>query len=259
MAEEDLEQNIQRAIELILAKQQNKEVPLRFVALTGSGISKGSGIPTFRGEDGLWKNYNVMELATPQAFRKNPQLVWEWYAWRIGLILEKSPNPAHHALATLEKEKLLSWVITQNVDNLHQRAGTQNLLQVHGNIFRAWCMHCGFEKQLVKAPREPPQCSRCQNLLRPGVVWFGESLDHSILAKCLQILTQECDVLLVVGTSGVVYPVADFPRVAKQHGAILLEFNLTETPISLIADYRFSAPAEKTLPSFTETLLKAVH
>ncbi|NHJ31333.1 MAG: NAD-dependent protein deacylase, partial [Asgard group archaeon] len=128
------ETSLTAAINAVKQLLKEREEPLRIVALTGSGISKGSGIPTFRGKDGLWKNYNAMELATPQAFGRDPHLVWEWYSWRIGIILSKDPNPAHDALVKLQDLGFLEWVITQNVDSLHYRAGSKNLLEVHGNI-----------------------------------------------------------------------------------------------------------------------------
>lgn len=235
-----------------LMKVKNK--PLQIVALTGAGISKASGIPTFRGKDGLWKNYNAMDLATPQAFARDSSLVWEWYSWRIGLILEKKPNSAHKALVTLQDKGLLKWVITQNVDNLHRRAGSEDILQVHGDIFRAWCQNCFFEKQLDAAPKEPPICE-CGNLLRPGVVWFGESLDRDILNKSSEILANECDVLLVIGTSGIVYPIAAFPHLAKSNGSLIIEFNVDYTPISEIADFTLLGMSEEILPKFVNLLL----
>ncbi|MHA1213579.1 MAG: SIR2 family NAD-dependent protein deacylase, partial [Candidatus Heimdallarchaeota archaeon] len=223
------------AVNKLLAK---KEGDLSIVALTGSGISKGSGIPTFRGEDGLWKNYNVMDLATPRAFKANPNLVWEWYSWRIGLILEKEPNPSHNSLTELQQNGLLKWIITQNVDDLHERSGSEDILHVHGNIFRAWCERCRDDGIILQAaPKTPPNCSTCHHMLRPGVVWFGESLDWSTTQKSIEILTSECDVILVIGTSGLVHPVADYPFIAKSNGALVLEFNLESTPISNYADY----------------------
>ncbi|MBD3189323.1 MAG: NAD-dependent protein deacylase [Candidatus Heimdallarchaeota archaeon] len=232
----------------------NVEQDIKIVALSGSGISKGSGIPTFRGEDGLWKNYNAMDLATPQAFAKDPELVWEWYSWRINLILDKEPNPAHYALVKLQEAGLNKWVITQNVDDLHRRAGSKNILQVHGDILHTWCQKCGESIRLKEAPKEPPRCD-CGNLLRPGVIWFGESLDYKILAKAEDLLTHSCDVLLVIGTSGIVYPVAGFPMLAKNNGAIVLDFNVNETPISQIADVVVLGKAEDCLPKFVEGIL----
>lgn len=231
-----------------------KKNQIKIVALTGSGISKGSGIPTFRGKDGLWKNYNAMELATPQAFGRDPQLVWEWYAWRIGIILTKDPNPAHHALVKLQEKGLLEWIITQNVDSLHFRAGSKNLLEVHGNIFRTKCMSCGKKIMLSEAPIEPPLCE-CGEMLRPDVVWFGESLDRNVLQKVDEIIRTECDVLLVVGTSGVVYPIADLPYLAKMNDVIVIEFNVDETPITQLADYTILGKSEEILPKFVEGII----
>ncbi len=238
-----------RVLNLLETKQSN----FSMIALTGSGISKGSGIPTFRGKDGLWNNYNAMDLATPQAFKNNPKLVWEWYSWRIDLILDKKPNPAHLALATLQKKGLLKWIITQNVDNLHQRAGSSNILKVHGDIFHAWCQRCGESVELQTAPKAPPKCS-CGGILRPGVVWFGESLDREIISKAYELLTTNCDVLLVIGTSGLIYPVADFPFIAKSNDALVIEFNLERTPISQFADYSILGKSEETLPLLVERL-----
>ncbi|NHJ86974.1 MAG: NAD-dependent deacylase [Asgard group archaeon] len=240
------------AIQKISAKIDGQ---IKIVALTGSGISKGSGIPTFRGKDGLWRNYDAMQLATPQAFSRNPKLVWEWYAWRMGIILEKAPNPAHLALVDLEKHGYLQWIITQNVDNLHKKAGSKNIIQVHGDIFHAWCQSCGYSLQLVEPPKSPPTCN-CGNLLRPGVIWFGESLNRSDLMNAYRIITEECDVLLVIGTSGLVYPIAAFPQDAKLAGSLVIEFNIEPTPISEIADYSVFGKSEETLAEFVQTLIK---
>ncbi len=243
------------AISAVKQLAKEKKDQIRIVALTGSGISKGSGIPTFRGKDGLWKNYNAMELATPQAFGRDPQLVWEWYAWRIGIILTKDPNPAHYALVKLQEKGLLEWVITQNVDSLHFRAGSKNLLEVHGNIFRTKCMSCEKKTMLSEAPTEPPMCE-CGEMLRPDVVWFGESLDRNVLLKVDEIIRKECDVLLVIGTSGVVYPIADLPYLAKMNDVVVIEFNVDETPISQLADIVVLGKSEEVLPKFVEEIIQ---
>ncbi|MBK5114535.1 MAG: NAD-dependent deacylase [Candidatus Heimdallarchaeota archaeon] len=239
------------AISAVKQIANDKKEQLKIVALTGSGISKGSGIPTFRGKDGLWKNYNAMELATPQAFGRDPHLVWEWYAWRIGIILTKDPNPAHDALVKLQEKGLLEWVITQNVDSLHYRAGSKNLLEVHGNIFRTKCMSCGKKTMLTEAPTEPPNCE-CGEMLRPDVVWFGESLDRNVLMKVDEIIRNECDVLLVIGTSGVVYPIASLPDLAKKNDILVIEFNVDETPISQVVDFVILGKSEEILPKFVD-------
>lgn len=246
--------NISKVIRLLIQLKEEKD-SLEIVALTGSGISKGSGIPTFRGKDGLWKNYNAMELATPQAFRKDPELVWEWYAWRIGIILSKKPNPAHIALVELEKQGLLKWIITQNVDSLHYHAGSKNLLEVHGNIFRTKCMNCGNKKMLQESPKEPPICE-CGTMTRPDVVWFGETLDHNVITKAYDVITKNCDVLLVIGTSGIVYPIAEFPHIAKANNSIIIEFNIEPTPISQIADVSLFGKSEEILPLFVNQLVE---
>ena len=252
MSEESvLNKAITAVQELIL----QKEGEIKIVILTGSGVSKGSGIPTFRGKDGLWKNYNAMDLATPQAFHKDPQLVWEWYAWRMGLILDKEPNAAHLAITRLQEVGLVNWIITQNVDSLHDRAGSTNLLEVHGNIFRAKCTQCDHKTMLKVPPKGPPIC-KCGAMLRPDVVWFGERLDSELLMKAYNLLKNDCDVILVIGTSGVVYPVADMPFEAKSNGAIVIEFNLEKTPISTYADFVILGKSEELLPIFVEDLLK---
>ena len=243
---------ISEAVCKIKELKAEKEI-IRIVALTGSGISKGSGIPTFRGADGLWKNYNAMDLATPQAFKRNPELVWEWYSWRMGIILEKDPNPAHHSLVKLQELGFLDLVITQNVDSLHFRAGSKNILEVHGNIFRTKCEKCGKKEMIKEAPKSPPYCD-CGNMLRPDVVWFGESLDRNIINKAYEEISSKCDVLLIIGTSGLVYPVADFPFIAKEHDALIIEFNLDETPITRIADYFIQGKSEEDLPLFVQAL-----
>lgn len=252
MTEENI---LAKAISAVNQLIVEKKDQIRIVALTGSGISKGSGIPTFRGKDGLWKNYNAMELATPQAFGRDPQLVWEWYSWRIGIILTKDPNPAHHALVKLQEKGLLEWVITQNVDSLHFRAGSKNLLEVHGNIFRTKCMNCGKKTMLTEAPTKPPLCE-CGEMLRPDVVWFGESLDRNVLMKVDEIIRTECDILLVIGTSGVVYPIADLPYLAKMNDAVVIEFNVDETPISQLADFVILGKSEEVLPKFVEEIIQ---
>lgn len=246
-------EQLSRAISLvkqIMRKHENTQL----IALSGAGISKASGIPTFRGENGLWKDYNPKELATPQAFERDPELVWDWYSWRISLIKNKTPNLAHYALVTLEKAGLLECVLTQNVDSLHQRAGIENIIELHGNIFRARCEKCHKRIHLDHAPKELPICS-CGKLLRPDVVWFGESLDSRLLEKSQNVLTNQCDVLLVIGTSGIVYPVASFPKIAKKNNAVILEFNIQQTPISHIADVLIQGKAEKLLPEFVNRLL----
>ncbi len=205
--------------------------------LTGAGISAESGIPTFRGKDGLWRRYNPTELATPEAFRKDPRLVWEWYDWRRQLIAKAQPSGGHRLIAKMEEVFQDSWVITQNVDGLHQRAGSKRVVELHGNIWRVLCTSCGVSYYEFKAPLDsiPPRCRECGGLLRPGVVWFGETLPAEALERAYE-LSSEADIFIVVGTSAQVYPAAELPLVAKSSGAKLIEVNPEETPLSPYAD-----------------------
>lgn len=206
----------------------------QIAVLTGAGISAESGIATFRGQDGLWKNYQPEELATPQAFDKNPELVWEWYAMRINTVLEAKPNKAHYLLADLEKRTNLT-IVTQNVDQLHQRAASKNVLELHGNITHSRCLQCSNLDYLKKDFKYPPKCSKCNADTRPNVVWFGESLPQNIFQKAIESF-QNCDMAMIIGTSGVVEPAASLAGLAKQNGAFLLEINPELTPISQIAN-----------------------
>jgi NAD-dependent deacetylase len=217
--------------------------------LTGAGISADSGVPTFRGPDGLWRNHRAEDLATPEAFERDPRLVWEWYNWRRELIATKSPNPAHVALAELERRgNDRMWLITQNVDGLHRAAGSRRLSEIHGNIWMVRCTGCGvvIEDRRVPIPILPT-CDPCGALLRPHIVWFGESLDPADLRRCTETL-QSCDLLLVIGTSGVVYPAAGFASVAKQAGATVVEINLDETPQSPLIDLALRGRAKDLVP-----------
>lgn len=215
------------------------------VSLTGAGISAESGVPTFRGEDGLWKNYRAEELATPYAFRANPQLVWEWYEWRREIIRKALPNSAHYTIVKIEQVVKNFLLITQNVDNLHRVAGSQKIIELHGNMFRNRCSSCGKIYQGIGPTPHPPQCE-CGALLRPDVVWFGESIPQmgEVFAN-----SSRCDFMLVVGTSGIVEPAASLPFIAKQAGAFVLEVNLTSTSITPIADHSLFGRAGEILPN----------
>lgn len=212
-------------------------------------------MPTFRGKDGLWNNYSAEELATPSAFARNPELVWEWYRWRLGIVLSALPNPAHEILARLESEGLDVSILTQNVDDLHERAGSTSVQHLHGKIREARCTGCKerftWTKELLEEHRTAPACPACGSLFRPDVVWFGESLDRQVLDTCTKRLAMT-DVLLVAGTSGVVYPVAYFPLMAKQMNSSvkIYEFNLENTPVSSLATRTVLGPVEKTLVDF---------
>jgi len=220
----------------------------RVAVLTGAGVSAESGVPTFRGPGGLWRNHDVTRLATPEAFARDPALVWEFYNWRRQLLAECRPNPGHLALAALERAKGEMTLITQNVDGLHARAGSQNLLELHGNLWRLRCLGCGAES-LDWRPKVdyPPLCSACGQMLRPAVVWFGESLDPVVLERAAQAC-QSCQVMLVVGTSALVHPAASLAPLARRTGAVVIEVNLEPTPNTGLTDITLLGRAGEILP-----------
>jgi NAD-dependent deacetylase len=221
-------------------------------ALTGAGVSQESGIPTFRGPEGLWRNFPPEELATPQAFARDPVLVWEWYNWRRGLISQARPNDGHKALAVLEEAVPDFTLITQNVDGLHGQAGSRRVLEVHGSIWKVRCTACGLVGEDRRVPLPiPPLCAACGGLLRPGVVWFGESLDPELLDKVQQAL-QKVQLMLVAGTSAVVQPAASFALWAKERGARLVEINPAPTPLTPHCDFLLAGKAGEILPLLAE-------
>jgi len=207
------------------------------VVLTGAGVSAESGVPTFRGAGGVWRTYRAEELATPSAFLRDPQLVWEFYAWRRELIAACKPNKAHLLLAEIEKQISDFTLITQNVDGLHAAAGSRNIIEIHGSIWRIRCLSCGgrWDDRNVPLGELPPQCPVCREMARPDVVWFGETLEAEVIDRAFET-AQRAHTMLVIGTSGIVYPAAELPRVSKARGANLIEINTEETPISGIAD-----------------------
>jgi NAD-dependent deacetylase len=222
----------------------------RVVILTGAGISAESGVPTFRqAQTGLWAQYDPEELATPQAFRRNPKLVWDWYSWRRELVAKAMPNDGHLALATMESLVPEYTLITQNVDGLHQRAGTSNIIELHGNLNR---IKCANEGRTVSEWREigghPPVCPWCGGYLRPDVVWFGESLPSDALNRAVQVARQ-AEVFLTIGTSGIVYPAASLPQEAVHLGAVGVEINPEVTPLSQQMTYIIRGPSGEVLPA----------
>jgi NAD-dependent deacetylase len=223
----------------------------RYVAvLTGAGVSAESGIPTFReAQTGLWAKYDPQELATPQAFQRNPQLVWEWYAWRRELVSRAAPNPAHVALAEIERRVPQFILITQNVDGLHALAGSHNVVELHGNAMRTKCFE---EDTLVESWQEtgevPPRCPRCGGLLRPDVVWFGERLPEAALLAA-QDAARHCDLFLSIGTSGAVEPAASLPFIALKQGATVVIVNPEIKPSPGPTLYSLSGPAGTVLPA----------
>lgn len=226
----------------------------RVAVLTGAGISAESGVPTFRdAQTGLWARYSPEELATPEAFHANPRLVWDWYAWRRQLVAEARPNPGHLALAVLEDSYAGFRLITQNVDGLHQRAGSREVIELHGNIARVKCIEGCGPAETYDQRRRPPPCPRCGAMLRPDVVWFGEALPTSALAGA-QRAAGECDVFFSIGTSALVYPAADLPMQAKHAGAMLVEVNRDETPLTARADHVLRGAAGEILPALLAAL-----
>jgi len=227
-------------------------------ALTGAGISAESGIPTFRqAQTGLWAQYNPEELASPQAFRANPRLVWRWYQWRQEIVSQAKPNPGHDALACmaarLSRQGAAFTLITQNVDGLHQRAGSQSVIELHGNINRSKCFDCDKITGAEMSPEaEIPRCRDCGGLLRPDVVWFGENLPPEALRAAWEA-AETCDVFISIGTSALVQPAASLPVVALQKGATLVEVNPQDTPLTILAAYSLQGPAGQVLPQLVDT------
>ena len=218
------------------------------VVLTGAGISADSGVPTFRGTDGLWRNFRAEDLATPDAFARDPRLVWEWYSWRRELIATKRPNAAHEAVAQLERQHSQFWLITQNVDGLHRAAGSRNLSEIHGNIWRVRCTECQRVVDNHDVPIQIlPRCADCQGLLRPHIVWFGESLAEEDLRQSYAAL-RSCDLCLIIGTSGLVYPAAGFASIAKDAGAFIADINLDVTPHASLIDVSLQGRAKDVVP-----------
>lgn len=214
------------------------------VVLTGAGVSAESGVPTFRdAQTGLWANFKPEELATPNAFRRNPRLVWEWYAWRCEMVAKVESNPAHRTLAAMETRFPRFTLVTQNVDGLHQRAGSRRVIELHGNITRTKCS----EEDVVVTDWPdtgdvPPKCPRCGGLLRPDVVWFEEAMPEEATAAAFAA-SRACDLFLCVGTSTVVYPAASLPFEALGAGATVVEINPNATPLTAKADFVLAGAA----------------
>ena len=227
----------------------------RVAALTGAGTSAESDVPTFRdSQSGLWARYRPEDLATTQAFQRNPRLVWEWYAWRRELIDKAFPNPGHYALAEMERKLPNMVLITQNVDSMHQQAGSQEVIELHGNIRRTKCFQEGI---IIPTWEEtdaiPPRCPQCGGPLRPDVVWFGEGLPQEALRKAW-LAARECQVFFSIGTSTLVQPAASLPLVAQEAGAMIVEINPSPTPLTHTASYTLQGPSGKMLPALVEAV-----
>lgn len=229
----------------------------RLVVLTGAGVSRESGVPTFRGEDGLWRQHRAEDLATSEAFERDPELIWQWYDYRRQLVADAKPNPAHRAIAQLEGVFETFHLVTQNTDGLHGRAGSRDPVELHGNIWRARCVR---EQRIFDLPQTPldeipPRCTFCGSLLRPDVVWFGEPLPADAYDASYDAASR-CDAMLVVGTSAVVRPAASLPLVAKHNGGLVVEVNTGYTPISALIDGTILGRAGDVLPGLVDALLE---
>ena len=226
----------------------------KIVFVTGAGISQESGIPTFRGKDGLWRKYDAMQLATIDAFYENPKLVWEWYDERRKNILAAKPNAGHVTIANLEKYKQVH-VLTQNIDGLHQRAGSSKVYELHGSIITIKCTRCDFKEKISGSFSELPPVCKCGNILRPDVVWFGESLPQDVWGEAIKQASL-CDVMFVVGTSLAVSPANMLPEYAKQNGAVIIEVNPEETLMSKSMDLSIRSTSAKALPELISIVSK---
>ena len=226
--------------------------------LTGAGMSAESGIATFRGaQDSLWSRFDPQRLASPQGWREDRQLVWAWYRWRMALVRCAQPNAGHLALARLAQRKPGLSLITQNVDDLHERAGSRDAIHLHGELFALRCFACGRPGDGIDLPdnaadtpplrSEPPNCLHCGEKLRPGVVWFCENLPQDAWRRA-ELAAKQCELMLVIGTSGDVHPAALLPKVAKQHDACVIEINPEESALSEIADVSWRTTAAEGLP-----------
>ena len=227
----------------------------RVAALTGAGVSQESGLRTFRdAQTGLWAQYKPEDLASPEAFRRDPKLIWDWYAWRREAVKGVRPNAGHYALAEMEKHISDFTLITQNVDGLHRMAGNEHVLELHGNIQRVRCAECYTYAEIWEDDSEQvPHCAVCSGLLRPDVVWFGEALPRDQLEAAV-MAARTCDVFFSIGTSGVVQPAASLAHAARNKGAVVVEINAEPTPLTPKVDYFFQGKSGEILPQ----LVKAV-
>ncbi len=230
----------------------------RITILTGAGVSAASSIPTFRGPGGLWRTHRPESLATAAAFKDDPKLVWEWYNWRREVIAGAQPNPAHAVLTLWSRRYPGFTLVTQNVDGLHERSGTANVIRFHGSIWEVRCWNrCAsapprWLDHTVPLSPLPPRCPYCSGLLRPGVVWFGESIDPEVLQQSLK--GADCDVFMTIGTSSLVYPAASLVRSAKKQGALTVEINVEPTPAADVIDLFLEGPAEQILADIERRL-----
>ena len=238
-----------------LLQEMLRRSSAKVVALTGEGVSQESGLRTFRdAQTGLWAQYKPEELASPQAFARDPKLIWDWYAWRREAVKGVRPNPGHYALADMEKRTLGFTLITQNVDGLHRMAGSQHVLELHGNIQRVRCADCYAVTETWEEDTDSvPRCHVCGGLLRPDVVWFGEALPRDQLEAAVNA-ARSCDVFFSIGTSGVVQPAASLAFAAHNRGALVVEINAEPTPLTSKADYALHGKSGEILPRLVEAV-----
>lgn len=243
-------------IEIIVEKLIDSE---RVAVLTGAGVSAESGIKTFRDPDGLWAKFNPAELASAQGFLSNPELVWEWYNHRRSVLEEAKPNPGHYALAELEKLTNNFTLTTQNVDGLHQQAGSENVYELHGSIVKNHCFECcePYLSEIDIRDKEIPKCESCGGRIRPSVVWFGEMLPEEAIKKS-EIAALNSEIYIVAGTSGEVYPAAGLPSIASNSGALVVDINPNLTAIGKYADVHLAYPSAEILPVIVSEYKKAV-
>lgn len=227
----------------------------RVVVLTGAGVSQESGLRTFRdAQTGLWAKHKPEDLASPEAFARDPKLVWDWYAWRREAIKGVRPNPGHYALVEMEKRIPQFTLITQNVDGLHRFAGSQNVLELHGNIQKVRCSTCRtFTEEWGDDTDTVPTCSVCGGLLRPDVVWFGESLPHAELEAAVTA-SRTAQIYFSIGTSGVVQPAASLAHAARNNGSVVVELNAEPTPLTPKVDFAFHGKSGEILPELIKTI-----
>ena len=245
--------SITQAVSLI--KKLQKSSKINCYASTGAGISKGSGIPTFRGEDGLWEKYDVMEIASRESWIKNPEKLWKLYQEGFPQILVAKPNEAHKAIAKLESKNYVHTIITQNVDSLHQKAGSKNVIELHGNLTKVRCFQCNKTQDLAIALRTiPPKCS-CGGMMRPDAIMYNDPMPEKAMNSALKT-ARKANLVLVIGTSAEVYPAAGLPIISKKNNAKMIVFNPEETEHVQIADVFVQGKCEETLPIFVERLLK---
>ena len=228
----------------------------RVAVLTGAGISAESGIPTFRGAGGYWRNYRAEDLATPEAFARDPKLIWEWYAMRMQVCLDAKPNPGHEVVAKMESYFPEFLLVTQNVDGLHVRAGNEKLVEIHGNIFTARCTSCKTKFNLTQVPNQiPVLCRSCGKLARPHIVWFGESYDMSLIEKARNFLLKT-DLIFIIGTSGQVGVPVQLASEAIAHGAYSIEINPDSSTISNLVNLHFASASGKILPEIRQEIIQ---